>query len=483
MNETSLIDIINRYQQAIIINPNDAHAHHHLAMYYSQQNNYSSALKHFNAALKSAPNFLLAHYHAGLLLLKHQDWEMAKIRFLSVLDLENNHIQAHFYLGSIFLQEDQLDQAEEHFNFILTINPDHVQTLINFGALALKRNAGQIAINYFTQALALDNNNLEARRNLAATFLHFDRFENALTHYDELQKIAVLETEDYYNMGVITMMLGKFSEAINYYKKTITQEPNHSAALNNLATIYIRLGKRAEAIPFLQRAVQINPNNSSGQFMLNVLQKNHAQPEESQEYVKNLFDHYAFNFDHHLQKILKYSLPEQSIELLRLLHKNKFQQALDLGCGTGLSGATLRDYCVQLTGVDLSAKMLEQARIKKCYDHLIKSDIVAYLQNNQQQYDLIQALDVLPYFGDLKMLFSLIVKNLANNGLLVFSMEISDTQAWLVQDSMRFCHHPDYIQSVLDNYPMRLLHHSKVIARQENEQNLHAMIMIYKKHE
>lgn len=390
-------------------------------------------------------------------------------------------IAAHFYAGISALQSENLNQAEVHFQSILNINPDHVPTLINLGALELKRGEGQTAIAYFTQVLILDENNVMARQNLAATFMHYDRFENALTHYQELQKKNCLEVEDIYNMGVASAALGQLSEAISYYQQVLTQDDSHNAALNNLAAIYIRLGQRSEAINLLQRALQFKPRDTTSQFMLDVLTNNKQNSTASQDYVRNLFNNYALYYEQHLQKILQYSVPKKSFEILRTLGFNQFKQVLDLGCGTGLSGIALRECSMKITGIDLSQKMLAQARVKNIYNDLFESDIISFLRNDAQSYDLIQALDVLPYFGELDELLDAIIPRLCEKGILLLSAEISEEKPWEIQDSMRFCHYPDYIHTLLEPRGLKVLHRSNVVARQENEQNLYATLFVYQK--
>ena len=49
---------------------------------------------------------------------------------------------------------------------------------------------------------------------------------------------------------------------------------------------------------------------------------------------------------------------------------------LDVGCGTGIVGAALRERGVgELDGVDISAEMLEQAATKGIYTNLIEADL------------------------------------------------------------------------------------------------------------
>ena len=49
---------------------------------------------------------------------------------------------------------------------------------------------------------------------------------------------------------------------------------------------------------------------------------------------------------------------------------------LDLGCGTGLSGAAFKDLAAKLHGVDLSPAMIEKSRAREIYDRLSEDDVV-----------------------------------------------------------------------------------------------------------
>ncbi len=55
------------------------------------------------------------------------------------------------------------------------------------------------------------------------------------------------------------------------------------------------------------------------------------------------------------------------------------RRGLDLGCGTGLSGAAFRGMVDVLTGIDLSTKMIARAKAKGIYDDLVHVDISSFL--------------------------------------------------------------------------------------------------------
>ncbi len=60
--------------------------------------------------------------------------------------------------------------------------------------------------------------------------------------------------------------------------------------------------------------------------------------------------------------------------------------ALDLGCGTGLVALALNGLPIgPITGIDLSAGMLQQARLKGLYSELRHCDIMVALTNDEPE--------------------------------------------------------------------------------------------------
>ena len=171
-------------------------------------------------------------------------------------------------------------------------------------------------------------------------------------------------------------------------------------------------------------------------------------------------------------------MPQAIGHALHQLKCIEVKQTLDLGCGTGLSGIVLRELSGYLTGVDISAKMLAQAKNKGIYDELIEAEIIAFLQQNTHAYDLIVAADVLPYLGELKSLFTGVHTCLNQGGLFVFSHEISANQDWQLQNSARFCHHPDYIKSLCAEQPFEIIYEQQIVGRQQEQQGLHLMLYV-----
>lgn len=87
-------------------------------------------------------------------------------------------------------------------------------------------------------------------------------------------------------------------------------------------------------------------------------------------YVATLFDQNAAQFDDMLVEQLGYAVPMLVRERFGALGLGPFARMLDLGCGTGLTGASMTDLAGEITGVDLAEQMLDEAHERDCYDAL-----------------------------------------------------------------------------------------------------------------
>ena len=102
---------------------------------------------------------------------------------------------------------------------------------------------------------------------------------------------------------------------------------------------------------------------------------------------------------------------------------SKSLDVLDAGCGTGLCGPLIAPYARRLVGVDLSARMLAQARARNVYDELFKGELTAYLRDSAGAFDVIVSADTLVYFGPLEDVVAAAADALRPGGRLIFTVE------------------------------------------------------------
>lgn len=172
-------------------------------------------------------------------------------------------------------------------------------------------------------------------------------------------------------------------------------------------------------------------------------------------YVRQLFDQYAPRFERSLCGRLGYDAPQRLRQLVQDLRTpgDPLPRVLDLGCGTGLGGAAFRDIAVWLEGIDLSPGMVGRARRRGCYDALSVGELSAALGPRQPSFDLVLAVDVLNYLGDLAPVLAGARQALRPGGRFAFTLERLDTlpagaPGYQLGEGHRFAHHPDHIAAL-----------------------------------
>ena len=77
----------------------------------------------------------------------------------------------------------------------------------------------------------------------------------------------------------------------------------------------------------------------------------------------------------------------------------------DLGCGSGLSGFGFRDIASKLIDIEVSPRMLAEARKKAVYHELEENDLLGALVTHKNDIDIAVSADSFPYIGELESVF------------------------------------------------------------------------------
>ncbi len=174
-------------------------------------------------------------------------------------------------------------------------------------------------------------------------------------------------------------------------------------------------------------AIDIDPDDALGaRIELAQIGQGGPMGAMSPGYVRALFDDYAPRFERHLVETLRYRAPELIVAALDALPDAPaaYEDALDLGCGTGLVGAALGERARRLVGVDLSPAMLAQAARGRRYARLVEADFLTVLADGPEGgVDLVIAADVLIYVDDFTGALATIARALRPGGLFAFSVQ------------------------------------------------------------
>ena len=263
---------------------------------------------------------------------------------------------------------------------------------------------------------------------------------------------------------------GDHAAAAEMFEQALERAPDWAPALFALGEARARLGQPEAAAAAFRRTLAADPSDTHGAAArLAFVEKTDAADALPRAYVTRLFDDYAQRFDAHLLGALAYRAPALIVEALDAAAPGRrFDAALDLGCGTGLMGAVIRDRVVRLEGVELAPAMIAKAREHGHYDALEAAEAVERLELAPPGgFDLILAADALCYFGDLGALFAACRRALGPGGLFAFTVETFDGGGFRLLQGLRFAHAPAYVEETASRAGLALRHLRNAWARRE----------------
>lgn len=267
-------------------------------------------------------------------------------------------------------------------------------------------------------------------------------------HFSRAVELAPGHAEAHNNLGVLQEVSGRHEQAVTSYRRAVQARPTLTQAYLNLGRLLMVLGRRDEAAQCYRDGVASSDKPSIFAHLLAALD-GRATAAAPADYVRATFDGFARDFDERLIGVFDYHVPEaigRSIRRVRAFAPRS-AEVLDLGCGTGLSGAVLADVAKRMVGVDVSGAMLQEARARGCYQELAEAEILGWMRAAAaEQFDVIVAADVLVYFGDLVPVFAQAARLLRPGGLLAFSIEVCRDADFRLQDSGRYAQSAAYVE-------------------------------------
>ena len=504
------------YQETLAIKPEHPEANHNIGVVLVAKNELDKALAFFKFALDNSPNVSLfwASYIDTLIKLerigesktlvkavkkagiscdkiealsqhldvKHQDpgpkdsedinklieqqkFDDAIKACLSLTETYPSSALLNINLGQCYFELGQIEPAIESYEKAIEIRPQWAVGFVMLGQIHSAQGNPDQAIENLKKAIAIEPECAEIHLNMGNALQARGNLTEAIKSYQITLNIKLDHAEAYHNMGTALNAMGDYEKAINSYKQAIKINPLSSSSYHNLGLLQEANDNPAEAIENFKEVVRLDPDNLRAKHLLSALtgQQTASVPDV---YVEGLFDSYAAQFDQSLVEQLKYNVPKLIAELLL-----KYQSVaplgsiMDLGCGTGLAGVELKDFCQEIEGIDLSEKMLAKAKQKNVYSKLNHTGIIEYLADAPLDFDLFLSTDVFVYVGELSEVFRLIKSRNKRHGRLAFSTEHTEKADFFLEASGRYSHSKSYIDSLCDKFDYQLLDFSTIDLR------------------
>jgi len=442
------------------------------------------AISAYREVLNREPENFQALYFLANALGEQGCREEAIVAYQEAIRVDPAQADAHYNLGILHYQQGDHDRAMACYRQAVSIDPGHATSLYNLGIIHFSLGEFEEAAASYEQALAARPDDVDTLYNLAFTRAKQGKLAQAALCYQEAVELAPEDAELHNALGSILRKLDEQDLAEACYRRAVNLRPDYGSAWTNLATILHLLGRYEEALDCYSKAIEHGDRTESADYMMAALTGSNRQTSQ-RNYVRDLFDSYAENFDQCLVGNLEYNVPELLKKACLGLAGSgqRFRCAADLGCGTGLAGEQFRELVERLVGVDLSEKMLAKAAEREIYDHLCRGDIGDFLATDgEADFDLVLAADVLIYLGELDVFFRQVRQRLEPLGYLCFSTEKLETAGdYQLQKTGRYAHSETYLRTLAAKYGFQVDECREIKLRKEKDQWLRGHLVILRR--
>jgi predicted TPR repeat methyltransferase len=352
-------------------------------------------------------------------------------------------------LGSLHLAAGDSALAIGAYEAALRVDPDYLLARLNLADMLSETGRVHEAIDSYREVLARDPTSVDAQVGMAVAMLRAGQYAAAIAACEAALKMQPGHIPALHAMAIALGKSGDKTSAIATEQQALTLNPRFAKGWHALGNFLDETGEVSRAEQAYARALELEPGMVEAAFDLAALSGRSPPPVMPRPYVARLFDDFAASFERRLVAELDYRVPKalrQAVAAHLDARGEKVLNILDLGCGTGLVGKQFRDVARSMTGVDLSAAMLAEARAAGIYDELVCADAVDYMRTAAAaQFDLILAADLFIYIGDLEELFSATGRVMRPGGYFAFSIETIEQTGFVLRRTRRYAHSTEYI--------------------------------------
>jgi serine/threonine protein kinase/tetratricopeptide (TPR) repeat protein len=235
-NDTGLTAAIEKYKEAMDLDPRYAMAHAKLAeayyrLYKTQRNSSALELAQGNCerALALEPGLVEGHLARSLVLKDKGDEQGALDEITKALTIDPSNPKALLWQAEVYDRLNRWSDAEQAYRRVLKERPNSWVTYNEFGSFLQEQGRYQEAIRAFRDASAAAPGSALALCSLGTAYLQ----------------------------------TGDFAAAIETLKKSLTLAPNADYAIVNISLAFRYQGKYEDALPYALKAVQLGPGSDA----------------------------------------------------------------------------------------------------------------------------------------------------------------------------------------------------------------------------
>lgn len=442
--------------------------------------NLAGAEERVRLLLRDFPEYGAAQVHLARVLLARgrqaeADAVLEKL-LVSPGSLGGLEVDAWLLLAESKLHAGQFAQAETNGRRALALAPEDARASFAVAMACQRTGRFDEAQALYAKGLRIQPAAVHAWVNKGLVEKQLGRLNQAITSFEEALKLNPAIAPAHYSLGLIHLLRGARADAERSLRNALSVDPRHIHAASQLATLLRYENRIDEATDIYRAILRYAPDDAMARFHVDAAHQPGGPERIPPDVVQAIYADEAVgrNLEKSLQDRLKYQTPAILQATLQEIHgpERAVLDVLDLGCGSGLYGALIRPRAKRLVGVDLSAAMIAECGRKAVYHDLQVKDVLEYLAATPERFDLIVAMDVLCYFGDLRPLLQGCAGVLRPGAILACSVErASVDEGWQFHRYGHFVHSAAHLRDGASAAGMREVRITECALRREFDED------------
>lgn len=288
MDRGEVSSAIAHYNEALRIDPNFADAHNALGVALLGQNKVNEASGHFEQALRIKPSFREAQSNMGIVLARQGRPGEAISYFTRALESRPGDEQLHENIGLAYAEMGHMGDAIAHFSEAIKIKPDFAEPHVQLGNIFLQRGEADRALAHYREAIRIKPGSADAHTNLGICLMNKGLVQEAAAECREALRLNSAMPEAHYCLGNILVQTGREDESIDQYEQALRLRPAYAEAHNNLATVLINKMQDKEALVHLTEAIRIKPDYADALSNLAIALINTGHEKEAIQHLRRV---------------------------------------------------------------------------------------------------------------------------------------------------------------------------------------------------
>ena len=249
--------------------PSDPRVYYMSAVLATDRDDFESAIRDFNEALRRDPTLYNAWQDLGLAYGKLNRWPEALHTFAQLAQRQSGSVDAAYLHALSLLNAGRPDEAELEVRRALRLNAGAAEAHTLLGViLASRGNANVEAAESLSQAIALAPSSFDAHFYLGRVLYALKDYSGAVRELRDAVRLNSRQAEARFFLGTSLEAVGESQAAMSEYEELVKINPESAIGQLGRGALLVKQGRTGDAINALTRSISLDPRNFESRWAL-----------------------------------------------------------------------------------------------------------------------------------------------------------------------------------------------------------------------